>query len=231
MGSQEEGVSRKKDFQKRSDDDMDMFLGRRESAKSVTTEKDQNPRVRESSTSTAQAPKKEVTDEEHEEQIKAARMGRAQAEAYRDVAILRKKAHAFHHKAAKAFHRYKKNEAVAQKCSARGVAYREKAEARRERAREYRLTEKEFEAELKGAATGKSDLSPESLRTKIAHMERKAAKQDEVAHKYEAKAATQTEKAAKYRTRAAKFLEQNKLDESEGRMYAKRADNLEKAGP
>ena len=231
MGSQEEGVSRKKDFQKRSDDDIDLFLGRRESAKSVALEKDKDQRSKDPPGTAAPPPKKDVSDEELEEQIKAARMGRAQAEAYRDVAILRKKAHAFNHKAAKAFHKYKKNEAAAQKCSARAVAYREKAEGRRERAREYRLTEKEFEAELKGAATGKSDLSPESLRTKIAHMERKAAKQDEVAHKYEAKAATQTEKAAKFRTRAAKFLEQNKLDESEGRMYAKRADNLEKAGP
>jgi hypothetical protein len=231
MGSQEEGVNRKKDFQKRSDEDIDLFLGRRESSRTVAPEKDKDPKQAEATEKREPSPKKEISDEEHEDQIKAARMGRAQAEAYRDVALLRKKAHAFNHKAAKAFHKYKKNEAAAQKCSARAVAYREKAEARRDRAREYRLTEKEFEAELKGAATGKSDLSPESLRTKIAHMERKAAKQDEVAHKYEAKAASQTEKSAKFKTRAAKFLEQNKLDESEGRMYAKRADNLERAGP
>ena len=46
----------------------------------------------------------------------------------------------------------------------------------------------------------------------------------------ESKAAAQGAKAAKFRTRAAKFLEQNKLFESEARRYAKRADNLEKAG-
>lgn len=231
MGSQEEGLNRKKDFQKRSDDDIDLFLGRRESARTVATDKDQGAKQSPQQSKPEPPVKKEISDDEHDDQIKAARVGRAQAEAYRDVAILRKKAHVFNHKAAKAFHKYKKNEAAAQKCSARAVAYREKAETRRERANEYRLTEKEFEAELRGAATGKSDLSPESLRTKIAHMERKAAKQDEVAHKYEAKAASQTERAAKFKTRAAKFLEQNKLNESEGRMYAKRADNLERAGP
>ena len=58
----------------------------------------------------------------------------------------------------------------------------------------------------------------------------KAAKADAIARKFEAKAAVQTEKAAKYRTRAAKFLEKNKLHESESRTYGKRADNLEKAG-
>jgi len=231
MGSQEEGLNRKKDFKKSSDDDIDLFLGRRESTRAVAADKDKDAKPVQASAKSDPPIKKEFTDEEHDEQIRAARVGRAQAEAYRDVALLRKKAHSFNHKAAKAFHKYKKNEAVAQKCSGRAVAYREKAEARRERAREYRLTEKEFEAELKGAATGKSDLSPESLKTKIAHMERKAAKQDEVAHKYEAKAASQTEKAAKFRTRAAKFLEQNKLEESEGRMYSRRADNLERAGP
>jgi len=83
--------------------------------------------------------------------------------------------------------------------------------------------------ELRGAAQGKGDLSPEALRNKMAVFERKAAKADAVGKKFESKAADQTEKAAKYRTRAAKFLEKSKLHESEARMYAKRADNLEKA--
>jgi hypothetical protein len=230
MGAQEEPLYRKKDFQKRSDDDIEAFLGRRETQKTAQADVDRTDKP----SAAAQEPepaRKELSDDEHDDLIRQARTGRAQAEAYHDVAQLRKKAHANLHKAAKFYHKYKKNEAIAQKCSARSVAYREKAAARRDRAKEYRMTVKEYEGELKGAAQGSSDLSPESLRTRMAHNERKAAKQDEIAHKYESRAATQTEKAAKYRTRAAKSLEKNKLLESEARMYAKRADIMEKAGP
>jgi hypothetical protein len=236
MGA-EEDASKRKEFQKRTDEDIDSFLSRsdfqrtQQSAPSKPPAEPALAKPAEVPTKAAPPPEKhELTDEEHEEQIKAARTSRAEFEAYQDVAILRKKAHAFGHKAAKYFHKYKANEAKAQKCSARAVAFREKSAERNEKSRSLKDMAKEYEVELAGAAQGKTELSPESLRTKIAQLERKVAKQEEIARKNEAKAAAQTAKAAKYRTRAAKFLEQNKLFESEARRYSKRADNLEKAG-
>lgn len=230
MSPTEDGGYKKKDFQRTKDDDLDIFLTKKDKSKVVTPDatKKVEPAKKQEPDSDDEV-QKEVSDDEHEEQIKAARTGRAQAEAYHDVAVLRKKAHDHSHTAAKLFHKYKSNEARRQKCSSRAVAYREKADARREKAKEYRVQVKEYDMELRGAAQGKSDLSPEALRNKMANYERKAAKADSVARKFEAKAADQTEKAAKYRTRAAKFLEKNKLHESEARMYGKRADNLEKA--
>jgi len=242
MGNQEEPL-KKKEFQKRTDEDIDSFLSRSEFSKTQGPLKStssyqltpppppppsQTPEPQKKLT--VQEEKHEITDAEHEDQIRMARSGRAEAEAYHDVAVLRKKAHAFGHKAAKFYHKYRANEAKAQKCQARAVAYREKAGLHREKARDFRDREKEYEAELSGAAQGKTELSPESVRTKMATMERKSAKQEEVGKRNESKAANQTAKAAKFRTRAAKFLEQNKLLESEARRYAKRADNLEKAG-
>jgi hypothetical protein len=229
MSPVEDGQYKKKDFQRTTDDDLDLFLSKKEQSKAAkagtpkkTIEKEPEPELEDEA-------EKEVSDDEHEEQIKAARTGRAQAEAYHDVAVLRKKAHEHSHKAAKFYHKYKSNEASRQKCSSRAVAYREKAMGRREKAKEFRTQLKEYDMELKGAAEGKTDLSPESLRNKMATLEKKAAKQEAVAKKFESKAADQTEKAAKYRTRAAKFLEKNKLHESESRTYGKRADNLERA--
>jgi hypothetical protein len=234
MGSQEE-TPKRKEFQKRTDDDIDSFLSRKDFQRSqqpAPAKPASEPAVTTTEAEPKAAPMEKgfVSDEEHEEQIRAARTSRAEVEAYQDVAILRKKAHAFGHKAAKYFHKYKANEAKAQKCSARAVGYREKSAERKEKAKSFKEMTKEYEVELAGAAQGKTELSPESLRTKIAQLERKSAKQEEVARKNESKAATQTAKAAKFRTRAAKFLEQNKLFESEARRYTKRADNLEKAG-
>jgi hypothetical protein len=231
MSPVEESASKKKDFQRTKDDDLDLFLTKKEQpkrAEPAVSTAPAKPAV-ERKEPEEEAPK-EVSDEEHEEQIKTARADRAQAEAYHDVTVLRKKAHDHSHKAAKFFHKYKTNEAKRQKCSSRAVAYREKADARREKSKEARTQVKEYDMELRGAAQGKGELSPEALRNKMASLEKKAAKSDAVAKKFEAKAAVQTEKAAKYRTRAAKFLEKNKLHESEARMYTKRADNLEKAG-
>ena len=234
MGAQEDSA-RRKEFQKKTDEDIDSFLSRSDfqrSSQPVTSKPPVEPAPK-SYEAPPKAPpaeeKKELTDEDHEKQITAARSSRAESEAYQDVAILRKKSHAFGHKAAKFYHKYKANEAKAQKCSARAVAYREKAAERKERSKSFREMAKEYEVELSGAAQGTTELSPESLRTKVATIERKVAKQEELAHKNESKAATQTAKAAKFRTRGAKFLEQNKLFESESRRYAKRADNLEKA--
>jgi len=229
MGPPEESVQKKRDFQKTKDDDLDAFLTKREpskNAKPVSSEL--STKKPQSSESDEDQPPKETSDEEHDNQIKAARTGRAAAEAYHDVAVLRKKSHEHSHKASKFFHKYKSNEARRQKCSSRAVAYREKASERREKAKEHRAATKEYDLELRGAAQGKGDLSPEALRNKIAVLERKTAKQESKARKYESLAADQTEKAAKYRTRAAKFLEKNKSHESESRMYGKRADNLEK---
>ena len=238
MGAQEDSPKRK-EFQKRTDEDIDSFLSRTDFQRSQQSAPAKTAAPSEHSDSkpaeaqpkpAAPAEKHETTEEEHEDQIKAARASRAEAAAYQDVAVLRKKSHALGHKAAKFYHKYKANEAKAQKCSARAVAYREKSAERKEKARSFKDMTKEYEAELAGAAQGKTELSPESLRTKIAQLERKAAKQEEVARKNESKAAAQTAKAAKFRTRAAKFLEQNKLFESESRRFSKRADNLERAG-
>jgi hypothetical protein len=234
MGAQEDSAKRK-EFQKKTDEDIDSFLSRSDfqrSSQPVTSKPpvEPAPKPYEAPPKTPPAEeKKELTDEDHEKQITAARSSRAESEAYQDVAILRKKSHAFGHKAAKFYHKYKANEAKAQKCSARAVAYREKAAERKDRSKSFKEMAKEYEVELSGAAQGTTELSPESLKTKVATMERKVAKQEEIAHKNESKGAAQTAKAAKYRTRGAKFLEQNKLFESESRRYAKRADNLEKA--
>jgi hypothetical protein len=228
MGAQED-AAKKKEFQKRTDEDIDSFLARTEFQKTtpqVSTKTSQvtvEPKPAQAPAKPAAVPPHETTEEENEEQIKSARTSRAEREAYQDVAVLRKKAHAFGHKAAKFYHKYKANEAKAQKCSARAVAYREKSAEKKEKARDFKDRVKEYESELGGAAQGKSDLSPESLRTRIANTERKVAKQEELARKMESKAAAQGAKAAK-------FLEQNKLFEGEARRYAKRADNLEKAG-
>jgi len=238
MGAQEEQAKRR-EFQRRTDEDIDKFLAREDVSRTSQTRASSAPRESsEPPTTRSQEPKQvekkeaptEIHEPDQEDQIRAARTSRAEREAYQDVAVLRKKAHAFGHKAAKMYHKYKANEAKAQKCSAKAVAYREKAAERKERAEGFREKARECQAELSGAAQGKTELSPESLRTKIAQMERKIAKQEEVAGRNESKAADQSARAAKFKTKAAKFLEQNKLFESESRLYAKRADNLEKAG-
>jgi hypothetical protein len=230
MSPVEDSTYKKKDFQRTKDDDLDLFLTKKDKSRSATSGPVER---RETAKPVKEQPDDEtpveISDEEHEDEIKAARTGRAQAEAYHDVAVLRKKAHEHSHKAAKFFHKYRSNEARRQKCSSRAVAYREKADEKREKAKEHRTQVKEYDIELRGAAKGDVDLSPEALRNKMATFEKKAAKADSIGKKYEAKAAVQTEKAAKYRTRAAKFLEKSKLHESESRMYTKRADNLEKA--
>jgi len=235
MGSQEEGSLRRKEFQKRTDEDIDSFLAKKEFSKSTPQTTGATPTGQksvEAPSKPAPGPeKRELTDEDHEEAIKLARTSRAEREAYHDVAVLRKKAHSYGHKAAKFYWKHKSAEAAAQKCSAKAVAFREKAAARREKAKDYLERAKSYEEELSEAAHGTAELSPESLRTRIATMERKAAKEEEVARRNEAKAASATEKGAKYRSKAAKFLEQNKLNEVESRRFSKRADNLEKAGP
>lgn len=236
MGSQEDGSVKRKEFQKRTDDDIDSFLAKKDFQKSSgsysTASTSAAPAKKPTEETPKPAPKaKEPAAEDHEEAIRLARTSRAEREAYHDVAVLRKKAHAFGHKAAKFFRKHKAAEAAAHKCAAKAVAFREKATARREKARDYLEKAKTYEAELSEAARGTTELSPESLRTKMAAMERKAAKEEEIARRNEAKAASQTEKAAKFRSKAAKFLEQSKLSEVEAQRYSKRADNLEKAGP
>ncbi len=239
MATQEDQPKRK-GFQKKTDDDIESFLSKSEASRTESPPKATAPQAAPKPATPAPASEAqkrpeteemhETTIDEHEEQIRAARSSRAEAEAYHDVAVLRKKAHACGHKAAKFYHKYRANEAKAQKCQARAVAHREKAGTYREKARNLRDKEKEYESELSSAAQGKVDLSPESIRTRMAAVERKAAKQDELARRSESRAAAQTAKSAKFRTRAAKYLEQNKLQESEAKRYAKRADNLEKAG-
>lgn len=230
MSPVEESPYKKKEFRKEDDEDLDLFLSKKDRAKGQQPQPPEEPSARpaENVAREASEPAKELSDDEHDAQISDARKGRAHAEAHHDVAVLRKKAHEHSHKGAQLYHKYRSNDARRQKCSSRAVSYREKAGVRRDKAKDLRTQIKEYDMELKGAAKGEGDLSPEALRNKMAALERKAAKADAVAMKYEAKAAAQTEKAAKYRTRAAKFLEKSKLHESEARMYGKRADNLEK---
>lgn len=238
MGAQEDSPVKRKEFQKRTDEDIDSFLAKKDFSKSTTpsytSPAQPVPAAKIAEPEKKPAPvqeAKEPTEDEHEDQIRAARTSRAEHEAYHDVALLRKKSHAYGHKAAKFFHKHKASEAKAQKCSAKAVAFREKAAARREKAKDFMDRAKSYEAELSSAAKGSTELSPESLRTRVASMERKAAKEEELARKNESKAATQTEKSAKFKTKSAKYLEQNKINESESRRYSKRADNLERAGP
>ena len=228
----------RKDFQKRDDDDIDDFLSKRKAPSTPSTppnkggekpgEKSEEKPTRKDNEDRGN--QEEMSDEEREEQIRVARTSRAAAEAYRDVAILRKKAHEHSHKAAKFYHKYKANQARAQRCSSRAVSLREKADERLEKSKEHRSCIAEYEEELTGSTEDGSDLSPEALQNKIANLERKAAKQEERARKHERGAALQTEKAAKFRSRAARYLERSRLHESEARMFTKRADNLERAG-
>ncbi len=231
MSPTEDSAYKKESFKRTKDDDLDLFLAKKDQSRTAkpAAAKEAKPAVTPSNDDEEEPAPKEISDDEHDDQIKAARVGRATAEAHHDVTVLRKKAHTHSASAAKLFHKYKSNEAKRQKCSSRAVAYREKADARREKAKDFRTQIKEYDMELRGAAKGESDLSPEALRNKMANLEKKAAKADSVSKKFEAKAADQTEKAAKYRTRAAKFLEKSKLHESEARMYGKRADNLERS--
>ncbi len=128
MGAQED-AAKKKEFQKRTDEDIDSFLARTEFQKSTPQTSAKTPPVTvepkpaQTPAKPAAEPPHETTEEENEEQIKSARTSRAEREAYQDVAVLRKKAHAFGHKAAKFNHKYKANEAKAQKCSARMGAW------------------------------------------------------------------------------------------------------------
>jgi hypothetical protein len=232
LGAQED-ASKRKEFQRRTDDDIDSFLSRSEFKKSAQTAPEKVPEKTTSTAAkvqTAEAKPDQAEEPDQEEQIRAARTSRAEIEAYQDIADLRKKAHKFGHKAAKLFHKYKALDAKAHKCTAKAAAFREKSDGRKQKASEFREREKTFESELSGAATGKTELSPEAIRSKMADLERKAAKQEEVARKNESKAAAQTAKASKFKTRSAKFLEDSRYFESESKRYAKRADNLEKAG-
>ncbi|MBU0623523.1 MAG: hypothetical protein KJ672_01625 [Candidatus Thermoplasmatota archaeon] len=106
MGAQEDSAKRK-EFQKKTDEDIDSFLSRSDFQKTSQpaaskppvepAPKPFEPHVK----APAAEEKKELTDEDQEKQITAARSSRADSEAYQDVAILRKKSHAFGHKAAK----------------------------------------------------------------------------------------------------------------------------------
>jgi hypothetical protein len=234
MGSQEEGQSRRKDFQKKTDEDIDSFLAKRDFAKKnqpATTKEAAAPEPPAEPAQAKPAAEEKPTDldKETEEQIKAARTSRAQLESAHEIALLRKKSHSLAHKAAKFFHKYKADEARAQKLTSKAVAHREKSGKLREKGTGFKSKGKELESELSGAAAGTSGMSPESIRDKMAVMDRRAAKQEAMAHKHDMKAAVLTEKATKFKTRAAKWLEQNKIHELEARRYAKRADVLEKA--
>ncbi|HEX9907944.1 MAG TPA: hypothetical protein VGB78_05690 [Thermoplasmata archaeon] len=235
MGVQQEGSARRKVFQRTTDEESDAFLSKKSASNPASAPgSSQQPQTaqRESPPAREQEAPKTQADAEKQQQadIEAIRNSRASLEAAHDVALLRKKAHAAGHKAAKYFHKHKSDEAKAQKLVSKAYAHREKASGSSEIAEDLGKEEKNFEAELAGAASGSSGLSPEAIRDKMANLERKAAKQRMVAQKHESKAASLTEKAAKYRTRSAKSLEQSKVQEFEQKQYAKRADILERAG-
>jgi len=169
--------------------------------------------------------------EDDDAAIAAIRASRMQAEAYHDVTILRKRAHAHQHKAAKFQTKSKGFEARAQKAITKAVTYRGKAEDSRENVKDFESRERDFEKDLKASASGESALEPEKIRLKMSKLERKIASLQERARKFEAKAALQNERAANFRSKAAFNLEQSKIHEAEVRNFTKRADNLEKSGP
>ena len=84
----------------------------------------------------------EPRKEDDDAAIAAVRASRMQAEAYHDVAVLRKRAHAHQHKAAKFQTKSKNFEAKAQKAITKAVAYREKAEHSREGIKEHRVEQR-----------------------------------------------------------------------------------------
>ena len=117
MATQEDQPKRR-EFQKKTDEDIDSFLSRSEFSKTqqpakaaATSPQPTPPPPPPEAEKKPVAPeeKREYTEEEHEDQIRAARSSRAEAEAYHDVAVLRKKAHAFSHKAGKFYHKYRAN--------------------------------------------------------------------------------------------------------------------------
>ena len=170
------------------------------------------------------APRKE----DDEAAIAAVRASRMQAEAYHDVTVLRKRAHAHQHKAAKFQTKSKSFESKAQKSITRAVTYREKAGDTKEGVKDLESRLRDYEKDLSMASAGA--VEPEKIRLKMSKLERKKASLQERARKFEAKAAMQNERAANYRSKAAFNLEQAKIHEAEVKNFTKRADNLEKAG-
>jgi len=172
------------------------------------------------------APRKEDADAA----IATVRASRMQAEAYHDVTILREKAHAHQHKAAKFQTKSKTFEARAQKAITKAVIYRDKARKSREKGKDFEARGKDLETELKASAAGEVGIGPEKIRLKISKLDRKAASLNETGRRFDAKAALQNERAANFRLKAAFNLEQTRKHEAEMMNFAKRADNLEKAG-
>lgn len=172
------------------------------------------------------APRKENDDAA----IAAVRASRMQAEAYHDVTVLRKKAHAQQHKAAKFQTKSKTFETRAQKAITKAVTYRDKAQESREKGKDFEARERDLEKELKASAAGEGGIEPEKIRLKMSKLEGKIASLNERGRKFDAKAAMQNERAANFRSKAAFNLEQTKIHEAEMKNFTKRADNLEKAG-
>lgn len=162
--------------------------------------------------------------------IAAVRASRMQAEAYHDVTVLRKRAHAHQHKAAKFQTKSKTFEARAQKAITKAVTYRDKAQESREKGKDFEARERDLEKELKASASGEGGIEPEKIRLKMSKLEKKIASLNERGRKFDAKAALQNERAANFRSKAAFNLEQTKIHEAEMKNFTKRADNLEKAG-
>jgi len=162
--------------------------------------------------------------------IAAVRASRMQAEAYHDIARLRKRAQHHQAKAANFMTKYKSFEAKAQKALTKAVRDREKAGKSREKEKELTTKLSELEKDLKATISGETEVSPETVKLRMAKVEKRIAKAQERARKFEAKAASQNEKAAMHKTKAAFYLEQSKINEAEVKNYSKRADNLEKAG-
>lgn len=171
----------------------------------------------------------EARDRSDDAAISAVRASRMQAEAYHDVARLRKKAQHHQAKAAKNLTKHKSYEAKAQQALTKAVRFREKAAESREKDKQHAGKLIDLEKDLKSTLTEETEVTPESIRLRMAKVEKKIALIQERARKYEAKAATQNEKAAFHRSKSAFYLEQSKINEAEVKNFSKRADNLEKA--
>jgi len=161
--------------------------------------------------------------------ISAVRASRMQAEAYHDIAKLRKKAQEYQAKAAKHMTKYKAYEAKAQKALTGAIRYREKAAESHKKEKQFIGKLVELEKDLKATLSGETEVTPESVKLNMAKVENKVARAQERARKYEAKAASRNEKAAFHKSKSAFYLEQNKIHEAEVKNFQKRADNLERA--
>lgn len=235
MSSGADAEARRREEERRRAADLDKFLKEREAARqSAVTPSAARPTAPGAAPvqpPPTAPPPRESAAAPTEDAIRASRETRVQLEAYHDVVRLRKLAAAHRAKAAKLEHKYRADEARAERQLARAVTARKHSETVQEKAKLLENRIQSLEGDLREAAKGNLATPPEKIKVRIASLRRKVAKLKARSHTYDARAAVSNEKAAKYRSRAASALERSKVHEDEVKNYTRRADNLERAGP